>query len=210
MLIISCNDEAQQYMSRLPSEYQEVEYIQSSWSQYINLWFTPPSNYIKTKIKLYPTQTWDRRAWWIYDWSNRANVHYIWMNNTIWWWFWWNDYSTWISFSKNTIYEIEMTANNWSYTMKINWQTFSWTYSWTVKVSTSRPYYLFANQENGHAWEQFYWRIYYFSVETSQWLIRDLVPCYRKNDQVIWLYDLVNNVFYTNNGSWSFTKWPDV
>lgn len=210
MSIIECNDEAMNMISRLPSEYQEVEYIQSSWSQYINLWFTPPSNYLKTKIKLYPTQTWDRRAWWIYDWSNRANVHYIWMNNTIWGWFWWNDYSTWISFSKNTIYEIEMTANNWSYTMKINWQTFSWTYSWTVKVSTSRPYYLFANQENGHAWEQFYWRIYYFSVETSQWLIRDLVPCYRKNDQVIWLYDLVNNVFYTNNGSWNFTKWPDV
>ena len=41
-------------------------------------------------------------------------------------------------------------------------------------------------------------------------IIRDFVPCYRIADSVIWLYDLVNNVFYTNVGGWTFTKWPDV
>jgi hypothetical protein len=39
---------------------------------------------------------------------------------------------------------------------------------------------------------------------------RDLVPCYRIADGVIWMYDLTNDQFYTNSGSWTFTKWPDV
>lgn len=38
----------------------------------------------------------------------------------------------------------------------------------------------------------------------------DLVPCYRKSDWEIWLYDLVNDVFYTNQWSWTFSKWNDI
>lgn len=41
-------------------------------------------------------------------------------------------------------------------------------------------------------------------------LMRDLIPCYRKSDSTIGLYDLVNNQFYTNSGSGTFTKGPDV
>ena len=208
MLIINCNEEALSYLLNIPQEYQEVEYITSSGSQYLNLWFTPPSNYLKTNIKLYSTQSWDRRAGGIYDGSNRANVHYIWMNNYIWGWFGNNDYQK-QSFSTNTVYQIEMTANNGNYEIKINWTSYTWTYGGTVQVSTARPYYLFANQENWHAGENFYWRIYYFKVETSQGVIRDLYACYRKSDGVIGMYDKINGVFYTNQGSGSFTKGPN-
>lgn len=40
--------------------------------------------------------------------------------------------------------------------------------------------------------------------------IRDFVPCYRKSDNVAGLYDLVNGVFYTNAGSGTFIKGEDV
>ena len=33
---------------------------------------------------------------------------------------------------------------------------------------------------------------------------RDFIPCYRKSDNVAGLYDLVNNVFYTNQGTGNF------
>ena len=50
--------------------------------------------------------------------------------------------------------------------------------------------------------------------ECKQWindeLVRDFIPCYRKSDDVVGLYDLVNNVFYTNVGSGSFIKGSDV
>jgi len=40
--------------------------------------------------------------------------------------------------------------------------------------------------------------------------VRDLVPCYRKSDNEIGLYDIVNNVFYTNAGTGTFIKGPNV
>ena len=38
----------------------------------------------------------------------------------------------------------------------------------------------------------------------------DLVPCYRKSDGKIGMYDLVNGVFYTNSGRGTFIKGEDV
>ena len=41
-------------------------------------------------------------------------------------------------------------------------------------------------------------------------LIRDMYPCYRKSDNVIGMYDVVNAVFYTNSGTGTFVKGADV
>ena len=41
-------------------------------------------------------------------------------------------------------------------------------------------------------------------------LIRDFIPAYRKSDSVRGLYDLVNNVFYTNAGTGTFNIGSDV
>lgn len=41
-------------------------------------------------------------------------------------------------------------------------------------------------------------------------LVLCAVPCYRKADGVIGMYDTVNKVFYTNAGTGSFTKGADV
>jgi len=40
--------------------------------------------------------------------------------------------------------------------------------------------------------------------------IRNFVPCYRKADNVIGLYDMVEGKFYTNAGTGAFTKGADV
>ena len=53
-------------------------------------------------------------------------------------------------------------------------------------------------------------RLYSCKMYNSNVLQRDFVPCYRKSDWVIGLYDIVNNTFYTNSGSWTFTKGPNV
>lgn len=39
---------------------------------------------------------------------------------------------------------------------------------------------------------------------------RDFIPCYRKADQEIGMYDLVTNTFFTNSGTGTFTKGQDV
>lgn len=49
----------------------------------------------------------------------------------------------------------------------------------------------------------------YFALDFITRLF-DLVPCYRKADTVIGFYDVVNDVFYTNEGTGTFVKGPDV
>lgn len=39
---------------------------------------------------------------------------------------------------------------------------------------------------------------------------QDFVPCYRKADGAIGMYELISNTFFTNSGSGSFTKGADV
>ena len=53
-------------------------------------------------------------------------------------------------------------------------------------------------------------KIYSAKVYDDNILIRDLVPCYRKFDNVIGMLDLVNNVFYTNADSGKFLKGNNV
>lgn len=41
-------------------------------------------------------------------------------------------------------------------------------------------------------------------------LVRDFIPCYRKSDNEVGLYDIVENKFYTNQGSGVFLKGADI
>lgn len=55
------------------------------------------------------------------------------------------------------------------------------------------------------------WQIEYLEVyNTQNKLIRKLIPCYHIVDDVIGMYDIVNNVFYTNSGNGTFEKGKDI
>ena len=59
----------------------------------------------------------------------------------------------------------------------------------------------------------FSWNIdvYYCKISNTWWtVLREFVPCYRKSDNVIGMYDLTNNQFYTNAWSWTFWKWDNI
>ena len=47
-------------------------------------------------------------------------------------------------------------------------------------------------------------KLYSLKIYNSNKLVRDFVPCYRNSDQVLGLYDTVENKFYTNNGTGNF------
>ena len=53
-------------------------------------------------------------------------------------------------------------------------------------------------------------KLFSFSIKVNNILIRDFIPCYCKSDNEIGLYDLVNDVFYTNSGTGTFLKGGDV
>ena len=53
-------------------------------------------------------------------------------------------------------------------------------------------------------------RIYHTKFYYDGKLVRDLVPCYRKSDNEIGLYDLVTRTFYTNIGTGTFLKGNNI
>ena len=59
-------------------------------------------------------------------------------------------------------------------------------------------------------WVKFVGRLFFASLYSNHVKVADLVPCYRKSDNKPGMYDLVNNVFYTNQGGGDFTVGPDV
>ena len=58
--------------------------------------------------------------------------------------------------------------------------------------------------------EMFKGKIYSAKMYENDVLSVNLVPCYRKSDSVIGMYDTVNDVFYTNIGGGTFSKGADV
>ena len=53
-------------------------------------------------------------------------------------------------------------------------------------------------------------KIYDCKIWVGNKLLRHFIPCYRKSDNVIGMYDVVNKVFYVNQGTGSFTKGPNI
>lgn len=52
--------------------------------------------------------------------------------------------------------------------------------------------------------------VYSFYIKKSGTLIRNLIPCRRKSDNAVGMYDLVNDTFYTNIGTGDFIAGPEV
>lgn len=195
--------------SRLPSTYQEVEYIQSDGWQYINTTHKHTAN-SKVELKLsYQNMT---TEWNLLRGSRSSNVAndafamFVHWSYDIWASVWWQDYISLASTTTDTIYEISLSASDFT----INWTS--------TALSTNLTSYayddlLFTFFQNG---SPVWWcynvkaKMYYCKIYESDTLVRDLVPCYRIADSVIWMYDLVNGVFYTNSWTWTFTKWADV
>lgn len=193
---------------RLPSVYQEVEYIESSWTQYIDTWMAFTNN---TTVSLDINIT-TAPSWWTgVIWAQKNNIDTswaIWVNTNAGTYQHWTAFGDWNSgplLNQRVIYSNDATHLyiNWASVKTIsNWWTFTTPVNWTIfKV----------NYQNS-TWFQYLVKakLYNCKVYESWTLVRDFVPCYRKNDTEIWLYDLVNDVFYTNQWSWIFTKWADV
>ena len=168
--------------SRLPAGYQEVEYIEcsDSVSSYIDIGITW-NNLSKIKTKV---QYLDSDAsGMLFNNPNRENP-YIAVSRTV----GLSNFSSNISLSQLTnqqITELEMTFTS---TYTTNVITRNWDGVWNNRL---RYFYI-----------EFY--------DNNDTLVRNFIPCYRKSDTEIGLYDLVNDVFYTNAGSGTFIKGNDV
>ena len=188
----------------LPSTYQEVEYIESSGTQWIDTWVTATQNTI-SQIKVMNTTVTGDCIYWFAGNDDDADYRIFNYQRKIYW-----DFETsrliWgsNSFTTNTVYEFEIwnnyVKNVWASTNLVTWTAIS---SYTSAGTITLNHHSGSLNNSNNRW-------YYVKIWNWATQVRDLVPCYRIADGVIWMYDLVNWVFYTNAGSGTFTKWSDV
>lgn len=195
-------------IKELPFEYQRVEYIESSRTQYINTNYKLNSNTTKIEIEYQFTNiTNNYNCLFGYETasSNRFMVRHN-MNAT-------NDLTfftpsvTGITVSSSTKNKIvfELTNNN----VIINGTSTTL----TINVDTSGDnLFLFGLNYRGNfaSDNASSIKIYSFKIYENSVLSRSYVPCYRKTDNEIGMYDLVNDVFYTNSGTGAFTKGSNI
>ena len=200
---------------KLPVEYQEVEYLESDGNSYIDTGL-PASDLLITRVDCYkashpgrgklwsPFGAGDGNRWYriadigttsngylalLYGnitTANRININrpgdttFVLDNGYLKW-----GTDTYISTNAGTAFNVE------GYNMglfKTNGQNADF-----VGVKIYRAMFWLYNQD-----------------KTAKTIVRDLVPCYRKLDNVAGFYDLVNDNFYTNAGTGEFTAGEDV
>ena len=198
------------------TKYQEVEYIQSTGTQYIDTWYTLSSNSsIETKLSIV-SWVWDYdMPYGSYGYSDGKPSMFMQRNypdnNKLRVITYSNGYSDrkYIDSINNLVFNTDYNIVHTNTSFIINWVS-QGTMSARTFTCDKTSYIFCIHNPNWAAGHNSAMKLYSFKIYNSWTLVRDFVPCYRKSDLVIWLYDLVNSVFYTNAGTWTFTKWADV
>lgn len=195
---------------RLPDTYQEVEYLQSSGTQYINTGILSSKDnryvgkfnvveegtgttglfgarYSATSsaniLAIYKGRGVGNRCYYPYYGSVAREPHEQYTFNT--------DFT--VDFNKNKCYIDSNLIEEFP--------------TASTEFNNQRNIYLLnANNNNS----LFYVnsgtvRCYYFNIYNNDTLVRCFVPCYRIADNVAGMYDTVNGAFYTNQGTGTFT-----
>ena len=197
--------ESTQNTSILPTGYTQVDYIQSSGTQYIdtelvgNVPLEFSGEFIPTDLSAYNylvgSRDGDYRLFGLGIRDTKVPFYVI--NNSF------NDAN--MSLTENTKYSFKTYLSNGLQRLYINDIIVKGT-TFTTTSTNTKNIYLFTLNMNGTPSEQcFIGKLYNFKIKENDVLTRDFIPCYRNSDNEVGLYDLVNNVFYTNQGTGVFT-----
>lgn len=111
-----------------------------------------------------------------------------------------------VPITANTYYDIECSRP----TCTIN--GVQYTSATTVSSSQTYPFYIgnFANAENAPYATGFVGYIHFGKLYTGNSLVFNGIPCRRKSDNVLGMYDTITNTFFANSGAGTFTGGPEV
>ena len=198
---------------RLPSEYQEVEWIENlQKGAYFNTQLSVANaTRIQANAKIVWTLTGGSAECCILGSRTPNDRCMIFNMYPLYTWEigYGANYKSGSGFTYNELYEVSADLQSGSQTVIANGETvISSTFGGTI--SQTLPLYILANNNNGTATYSVGAKIYSMDISIDGVKERDFVPCYRKADDVIGLYDLVYGTFYTNSGTGTFTKGQDV
>ena len=188
----------------MPSEYQQVEYIQSSGAQYINPGIYNSEPIYEFYIHLLITGIVNNSNYIFGTWNPEGRCTISYSPTTF--GLGYADKNTGGTSAPiiNTRYELSGTLKPGTQTLYINGALALQTT--TNKTPTpKRTFFIFADN-NGGATDFARYRLYrLFYIGENNSYIGDYYPCYRKSDNKPGLYDLVTQAFFTNEGTGDFT-----
>lgn len=172
--------------SRLPSGYQEVEYVENTSSAYINLGIDPYSSTSNsfTVECTFSSYTQSSFAYLISCEYASTSPYYGFILR-------WNNRN--LEFNGGSI-GVDTTAQNspnGDGTSAITFHSDS-----TTTSNSNTPISLFCGISGGSAWRNGKGRLYDLKMTLNNVVVRELVPCIRDNDSMVGLYDISNDVFY--------------
>ena len=190
-----------QKTSILPSEYTQVDYIESSGTQYIDTSVNADSK-LRVKIDMQYTDlsVSDNTNFGVIR-SGSPNIRYHLMYQDAVFRFWTNDISINLSGINTNRHTFDLDVPNNIITVdSTQFEKIS------TAFDTQLNFWLFGRNSNYDSYK-FYnsSKLYSCQMYYNNELVRDFIPCYRNSDNVVGLYDIVNDVFYTNQGTGDFT-----
>ena len=191
----------------LSSEYQRVEYIQSTGTQYINTGFIQTVDDIKIscQFEYSTTSTKFKEFYGLKKDPIRCCLMFLYGRNMYFQHDATNSISIYLPYSTTSLNTCVVTAKNGISSMMLNEElkeNVSYQYEALYETMT-----LFKSNVSEIIDGL---KIYSFSIEQSGEVVRNFVPCYRKTDNVTGMYDLANNQFYTNEGTGEFILGGEV
>lgn len=195
--------------SGLPYEYQKVEYIESSGTQYIDTGITGTQN-TKVDIDFQSTATtygsflpFGARS------GASNNCFAIWASSaTI-------GSNLRIGFDSTNGYTGGPTTTDKYHIIHSKDGTYVnnelvWTTATFSTFTTPQNLLVFGYYTNDTTRSLSAIRLYHLKLWENNIMVRDFIPCYRKSDNEVGLYDLVTKTFFTNAGTDTFIVGSDV
>lgn len=196
----------------LPAWYEELEYIEFTWTQYILSWLSWVSSHtynIKLKMEI------------------DSNLAYAdaWIGWNAWWWILMRNYdgvlkysngtTSWVIWNAWDILDLSLDITNWTstYTWTLGWV--SWTNSranssLNIYTRINYPLWVTTTTNAPYTYGNMFWKLYYFEYTDNNVLWWKYYPAKRVADGVIWMYDTVTDTFFTNQWTGTIVPWPSL
>lgn len=191
------------------SLYQEVEYLQTTGTQYIALTDDVlASGYaatLKYKATTFATQNPALHHGTTNSNARRGNIgtsasgYAGWYNNS--------EQAALIPKTDDGI--VTGTVSNIGTGVKVDLATESntATYTWSFTPNLTGGSFICRNGYSTYQYGKYY--IYFYGFDNGLTPVRRMYPCYRLSDNVAGMYDKLTDTFFTNSGSGTFTVGPD-
>ena len=186
----------------LPNGYTQVEYLQSTGTQYIVLPTTYSSSntyIVNYDMSMDSSSSYTGSGWNAGGWAGQYVTNY------------WTDGTTNTTISANERTKIKIDIGSGTTTTTFTTDTATETISRantslaTYAGTTGYPLFCLTNDTAKVPSCSMSGKIYSFSLQQNNVLVHYLVPCYRNSDKTAGMFDLVSGEFYTNIGTGSFT-----